>query len=52
MMARKLLEGVWLEDILEAATARRDETKDTLATTKATIQQCSDRELAFVYFVR
>ncbi len=52
MMARKLLEGVWLEDTVEAATARRDETKDTLATVKATVQQCSDRELAFVHFVR
>ncbi len=52
MMARKLLKGVWLEDTVEAATARRDETKDTLATVKATVQQCSDRELAFVHFVR
>ncbi len=52
MMAQKLMEGVWLEDTVEAATARRDETKDTLATIKATIQQCSDRELAFVHFVR
>ncbi len=52
MMARELLEGVWLEDTVEAATARRDETKDTLATVKATVQQYSNRELAFVHFVR
>lgn len=50
--AQKLLEGLWLGDAVEPATPCCDDTKDTLAIIKASVQQCSDRELAFVHFVR